>query len=363
MLESEEEFDLNQTKIMRIIGMSVPSEILHQIRDKTTGTEMWAALRDLFENKANKTVKAHTIRRLRNEFWSMKLAVGGNTNLHLSKMFNIRTELETLQYSVDDLNMVEALLVSLPNQPEFKRMKSSILYAADSSLFTPAKVRELIREAASRQSELGGKGGGGQRGGHKGGGNHGGGSGSKAENPQSEKSSDFKKKNKLKKCYICGSAEHLNAECPEKVERSNSARANEKRKPHGNVTLRQENRASPSPDHEDEDIGVVAGTLDRMMIDAGVDTDIRDLANLQSEVVDTEDGDVNNDRDGMLGDTTSGWWFFDTAANVHVTGNRAYFYAFTEDTSQSQSVHGVTPTLASRIAGVGKVALVTEVDG
>jgi hypothetical protein len=42
-------------------------EILHQIRDKLTDTEIWAALCDLFENKVNKNVKAHTIRRLRNE--------------------------------------------------------------------------------------------------------------------------------------------------------------------------------------------------------------------------------------------------------------------------------------------------------
>jgi hypothetical protein len=70
--ESEGKFDKKQTKIMRLIGMSVPSEILHQIRDRNSGTEMWGALCDLFENKVNKTVKAHTIRRLRNELWMMK---------------------------------------------------------------------------------------------------------------------------------------------------------------------------------------------------------------------------------------------------------------------------------------------------
>ncbi|KAK1930712.1 hypothetical protein P3T76_013669 [Phytophthora citrophthora] len=85
--DAEAKFDKNQTKIMRLIGMSVPSEILHQIRDRTTGTEMWGALCDLFENKINKTVKAHTIRRLRDELWTMKFTSGGNMNLHMSKMF------------------------------------------------------------------------------------------------------------------------------------------------------------------------------------------------------------------------------------------------------------------------------------
>ncbi|EGZ07627.1 hypothetical protein PHYSODRAFT_529436 [Phytophthora sojae] len=133
-VETEEKFDKKQTKIMRLIGMSVPSEILHQIRDKMTGTEMWEALCDLFENKLNKTVKAHTIRRLRDELWTVEFSPGGNMNLHLSKMFNIRTELQTLQYAVDDIDMVEMMLESLPAQAEFESLKSSIRYSADTTL-------------------------------------------------------------------------------------------------------------------------------------------------------------------------------------------------------------------------------------
>uniref|UniRef100_H3GV56 Integrase catalytic domain-containing protein n=1 Tax=Phytophthora ramorum TaxID=164328 RepID=H3GV56_PHYRM len=46
-----------------------------------------------------------------------------------------------------------------------------------------------------------------------------------------------------------------------------------------------------------------------------------------------------------------------------VIGDRAYYVSFTEDTTEIQSVHGITPNLASRITGVGTVAIVTEVDG
>ncbi|ETO63926.1 hypothetical protein F444_18445, partial [Phytophthora nicotianae P1976] len=70
---AEEEFDHNQTKILRLVGTSVPPDILHQIRDKTTGTEMWNALCDLYEGRANKAVMAHRIRSLRNDIWSTKL--------------------------------------------------------------------------------------------------------------------------------------------------------------------------------------------------------------------------------------------------------------------------------------------------
>lgn len=46
-----------------------------------------------------------------------------------------------------------------------------------------------------------------------------------------------------------------------------------------------------------------------------------------------------------------------------MTENTSYYVAFTPDPNQSQYVHGVSPALASRIAGVGAVQLVSEVDG
>lgn len=55
--------------------MSVPPEILQQIKDMASGADIWAALVDLFENKTNETVKVHTTRHLANELWSIKLAL------------------------------------------------------------------------------------------------------------------------------------------------------------------------------------------------------------------------------------------------------------------------------------------------
>ncbi|KAG3065022.1 hypothetical protein PI124_g22313 [Phytophthora idaei] len=121
--EREEEFDLNQRKIMRMVGTSVPPDILHQIRDKTTGSEMWKALCDLYECRATKAVMADRIRCLRNDLWHTKLSSGEDVNKHLSKMFNLQTELASLQYTVEDIDTVEMLLESLPNQLEFENMK------------------------------------------------------------------------------------------------------------------------------------------------------------------------------------------------------------------------------------------------
>ncbi|KAE9033053.1 hypothetical protein PR001_g10331 [Phytophthora rubi] len=309
--EKKEEFDGKQTQIMRMVGTSVPPDTLHQIRDKTTGTEMWGALCELYEGKANKTVMAHRVRSLRNDLWSTKLSPGGDVNKHLSKMFNLRTELASLQYTVEDIDMVEMLLESVPNQPEFENMKAAIRYNPNFGAFTPS----------------------GKHGGNFGGAKD---KSSKNDGQQQDAAKDAKKKKKLRKCYICDSTDHLRADCPDREKEHSGGGANateQKRKPRGNVTIHRDDSEPPQPDHEDEDVGVVTGMLDAMVIDAGVEAEVND-----------ENREV-------------------ATANIHVSGNRSYYVAFTEDTSQSESIHGVTPALASRIAGVGTVALVIEIDG
>ncbi|EGZ06226.1 multidrug resistance protein ABC superfamily [Phytophthora sojae] len=134
--ERLEAFDAAQLKIMRMVGTSVPPDVLQQIRDKETGSEMWAELCNLYEGKQNEAIKAYTIRRGENEMWSMKLTPGGDKNLHLCRMFNFKTELADLQHVIADNTMVDMLLESLPDQIEFERLKSSIYYGADPSVST-----------------------------------------------------------------------------------------------------------------------------------------------------------------------------------------------------------------------------------
>ncbi|KAE8969472.1 hypothetical protein PR001_g27493 [Phytophthora rubi] len=84
--EAKEKFKKCQIKIMRMIGTSVPPEVLQQIRDKETGSEIWAELCSLYEGKQSEAIKAYTTRRLETELWGMKLAPDGDVNLHLCKM-------------------------------------------------------------------------------------------------------------------------------------------------------------------------------------------------------------------------------------------------------------------------------------
>ncbi|POM60319.1 Multidrug resistance protein ABC Superfamily [Phytophthora palmivora] len=90
----------------------------------------------------------------------MKLVHGGDTNLHMCKMFNVRSELENLQYNIEDVDMVDMLLRRLPEQAEFERLQATIRYGANPCIYTPTKVRELIRADAAKQKEFRGHSGG-----------------------------------------------------------------------------------------------------------------------------------------------------------------------------------------------------------
>ena len=77
----------------------------------------------------------------------------GNVNAHLSRMFNLRTELADLQYIVNELDMQEALLASLPTTTQFNQLRQTVWFASDSAAYSPEKICELIRTAAALHEE------------------------------------------------------------------------------------------------------------------------------------------------------------------------------------------------------------------
>jgi hypothetical protein len=382
--EKKEEFKLKQVKIKRMVGTSVPPEILQQVSDKKTGSEMWAELCNLFEGKQSEATRAYTIRRLVSELWGMKLSPGVDANLHLCKMFSIRTELKDLKYNIDDLDLVEMMLESLPYQTEFESLKSSVRYGADPSVYTPAKVRELIRAAAARQSEFRGK-----RSGKRSEQKHEGGKGG----DHGKSGQQGMSKGKSRACFVCGSEDHLKANCPDKDRKqSGGTGAEQKRKPRSNVTIRH-GSDDPSRVRSEDDSGVVAGQVterssddaagdeheqqmdDDVVVEQQVDAEVADLSDRVAELrldagssgEEPYDGAaagnvVDADQDTPA-EPQGHWWYFDTASNSHVIGDRSYYVSFTEDSTEMRSVHGITPNLASRIAGVGTVAIVTDVEG
>ncbi|KAE8903017.1 hypothetical protein PF005_g6807 [Phytophthora fragariae] len=268
--EVEDDFDEKQLTIMQIIGMSLPADIFHQVRDKTTRTEMWKALCVFYESRANQTTMAHRAESIRHELEMIKLLPGGDVNNHLSKMFNLRSELLSLNYQFDDVALVEMMLNSLPHQYEFESMKSGVRYNGADNFITPERTRELIRVADSRQKAYQAKSGTGQRGYQKIGAT--GGAGSKVKMGMM-RINNWGASLRPKKCFICGSTEHLRVECPDRVEGNHGGGANaheQERKPRANMTTRHDASREADSSSENDELGEVVSRLDALIIDAGL---------------------------------------------------------------------------------------------
>ena len=67
----------------------------------------------MYEDKSDPSVRGHRVRLMVQEIWNARLEKGGKVNAHLARMVSVRTELADLQYTVDELNMCKALLLSL----------------------------------------------------------------------------------------------------------------------------------------------------------------------------------------------------------------------------------------------------------
>ncbi|KAE8994531.1 hypothetical protein PR001_g20372 [Phytophthora rubi] len=183
-------------------------------------------------------------------------------------------------------------------------MKVAIRYNPNFGAFTPRGVRDMIRAADSGQMEFRGKGRNEQRRNQKHGGTIDGtnAKGGKNDGQQQEIFKDSKKREKLRKCHICESTEHLRADCPDCVNDHSGGGANateKNRKPRGSVTIRQDESESPAPDNEDDDIGVVTGVLDPIVIDAAVEAEVSDESHdiaredeVQEETSNADDNDV-----------------------------------------------------------------------
>jgi hypothetical protein len=76
------------------------------------------------------------------------------------------------------------------------------------------------------------------------------------------------------------------------------------------MTILQEVRSPPSPDHDDGDAGVVMGDLDQMIIDAGVELEIHGPEHEDAGHEGTQEVSSAGADDAV---DTNGWWFFDTA--------------------------------------------------
>ncbi|DAZ98944.1 TPA: hypothetical protein N0F65_001383 [Lagenidium giganteum] len=151
-------FDKREVKIMRMIGTTVPTDKLQQIDMYEAGSDLWAALCELYEKRQNTAIRQSVIRRLVDELRDMRCEPGKDIQSHLARMFHLRTELASYEYTVHDVDMLALLLNSHPRQREYDLLRGTVQYGGGAS-HTPESLRELILEAAMRQEREASRGG------------------------------------------------------------------------------------------------------------------------------------------------------------------------------------------------------------
>ncbi|GMF47884.1 unnamed protein product [Phytophthora fragariaefolia] len=124
----KEEFKKKQAEIKILIQGSLSMRLAKQVMSKSTGTEMWQELVTIYEGKSNPAMTAQKVYRLQRELRRTNLRGKDDVRGHLYKLFDIKTQLEDLGAPVNDLQMVDRMLRSLPTAPcynELRRKKST----------------------------------------------------------------------------------------------------------------------------------------------------------------------------------------------------------------------------------------------
>ena len=102
-----------------------------QVIMKSTGTNMRAELVSIYEGNTNPAMTARKVYRLQAELHRSHLREKGNVRSHLHKMFDIRTQLANLNSPVNDRQMGDLILRSLPTQTCYDELRRKVLFSSN----------------------------------------------------------------------------------------------------------------------------------------------------------------------------------------------------------------------------------------
>ncbi|CAI5721706.1 unnamed protein product [Peronospora destructor] len=114
-------FKKKQAKIKILIQGSLSMRLAKQVMSKSTGMEIWKELVSIYEGKNNPAMTAQ--------------------------------RLEELDSPVNDLQMVDMMLRSLPTIPYYSELRCKVLFSSNVAKYTPDLVRELILTAELRSKD------------------------------------------------------------------------------------------------------------------------------------------------------------------------------------------------------------------
>ncbi|GMF47680.1 unnamed protein product [Phytophthora fragariaefolia] len=319
-----------------LIFSSVCTDMDQLLMDMEDGFTMWKYLCDRYESTAKDQTRAMTKRQMYAQLETAKCTQNGKMEGHLNYMCRLKGRRKTVGMTVDDAVFVDAGMDCV-DTPE-KVVAMAVTFDKANQADEQWHRSYGAKQHSGQQNKSGGGGQG--KGGYE--------------------SASSKGQGKSRSCFVCGSTDHLKAGYPDKAKKQSGDEA--KRVPRGKCTLRQDDHTSPVVALSDEEIiaaGVVTGITMLTRTEGARGDDPRDDQEAEgTELI--QEADHQETMDTM--EAGRSWWYFDTASNSHVTGARSQFITFTENTASARNIRGLSPSIISRIAGVGTVALVNEVN-
>ncbi|CAI5717219.1 unnamed protein product [Peronospora farinosa] len=322
--EQKGEFKKKQAKIKILIQGSLSMKLAKQVMMKGTGTEMWSELVSIYEGKTNPAMTAQKVYRLQGELHRTHMRGKGNVRSHLHKLFDIRNQLADLGSPVNDLQMVDRMLRSLPALTCYDELRRKVLFSSKMTKYTPELLREMIITAESRSEDWEGNIFGykeqkrtqGTHGGSK--------QGRGPHKPLDKKPAT---KTRSDGCYNCG-GDHFKRDCPD-LDGKKNARTNYACS--GGTPLEQgvkENRDDESEDAQKREVVI-------------------------GEVVKLVDKDYEPCR-----------WYFDTGSNAHITACKEYFMTLQsmEDSEWNPTISEFADGVDAKAEGFGTILLEVMVD-
>ncbi len=137
---------------MQMITATMPDHIFNCIKSKTNTTELWEALKAIYQMKTKMSVVD-----LGQKLQNIRCEEDGNIHTHFNQLSDMREQLASMGKTTDDNKFVSILLASLP--PSYKTTQSTINAAADMSgtNITPDHDIRLISEEYDHCTRKNGK--------------------------------------------------------------------------------------------------------------------------------------------------------------------------------------------------------------
>lgn len=319
------EWKKKQGMIKGMILGSISLNLANRVMRKPNGTAMWQALVEMYEAPQNQTLKVHQQRQLLHKLWHTRARKDDDMAVHLGKLYEFRDRLETLKYAVHDVDMVDAMLSSLPRHAKYLQLANMITLNPAGSTSVD-DVRDLILVAASQLKEEGMELSGGRA---TAGANRNGGADVRAGKAGNPKGQPKQNKPREVKCFHCHKVGHIKKNCPEREPRESSSAE----------------VAKPRVQKSDADSCVQEAEHRQELPEPGVSSEME-------ESIDAED--IHSNYNARR-------WVYDTGSSGHVVGTMKYFVTYYEFEECPEPVKGFAKGIQTSARGIGSIALTTDI--